>query len=325
MKNIKAYITGICGFAGSWLAEELLANGYRVRGAALPTEPDDNLKAVRSKVKIDRFDITDPEACRTYFEKAQPEFLFHLAAIASVGQSFNMAEMTFRVNVMGTFNIFEAVRGKKWLKKLIYVSSPNIYGPVKPEEMPLKPDRLFNPISPYAASKAATEYLARIYIEQYNLPVVIVRPFIHTGPRQNSNFVIPSFCQKIVAAEKSGSKRPVMVGNLSIKRDISDVRDIVRGYRLLAEKANPGGIYHLCSGKARAIGDLLNKLISLSEKSIVVKTDKKLYRKSDIPVLRGSYRATHREIGWRPEIKIDATLRDTLAFWRRKDESRNQV
>ena len=323
MKSIKAYITGICGFAGSWLAEELLANGCRVRGAALPGESDDNLKAIRSKVEIDRFDITDSEACRTYLGKARPEFLFHLAAMASVGQSFDMAEMTFRVNVLGTFNIFQAFRGKKWLKKLIYVSSPNIYGPVKPKEMPLKTDRIFNPISPYAASKAAAEYLARIYVEQYDLPVVIVRPFTHTGPRQSSNFVIPSFCQKIVAAEKSSGKRPVIVGNLSIKRDISDVRDIVRGYRLLAEKADPGGVYHLCSGKAYAIGDLLNKLISLSEKSIIVKTDKRLYRKSDIPVLRGSYRATRKEIGWKPEIGIDTTLRDTFAFWRHKGESRS--
>jgi GDP-4-dehydro-6-deoxy-D-mannose reductase len=276
-----------------------------------------NLAGLASKVKVDRFDITDPEACRSVFAKARPEYLFHLAAVSSVGQSFSMPETTFRINVIGSHNIFEAIR-KRRPEKIVFISSSDVYGPVRPGEMPLKPDRLFNPISPYAQSKAAAEYLARIYVEHYQVPLTIVRPFNHTGPRQNPNFAIPAFCRKIVAAEKSGGKKSVKVGNLKARRDISDVRDIVRGYRLIAEKGKVDRVYHLCSGKAHAIGDLLNKLIGFTDTSIKVERDAGLYRKADIPVLRGSYHRIRKDLGWKPEIAIDRTLKDTLDFWRRQ-------
>ncbi len=318
-KKIKAYITGICGFAGSWLAEELVAHGYSVRGAALPDESDHNLRSISRKIKIDRFDITDPEACKAALVKARPEYLFHLAAISSVGQSFSIGDLTFRINVIGSHNVFEAVRGRSWIKKVVYVSSSDVYGPVKPQDMPLKPDRLFNPVSPYAQSKAAAEYMSRIYIEHYNLPLVIVRSFNHTGPRQNPNFAIPSFCRKIVTAERARGRKTVAVGNLMAKRDISDVRDIVRGYRMIAQKGKVGNVYQLCSGRAYGIGDLLKRLIASANTPIKVTRDKQLFRKSDIPILRGSYYGTRKDTGWKPEIAIDKTLKDTLDFWRSRD------
>jgi GDP-4-dehydro-6-deoxy-D-mannose reductase len=316
--RIKAYITGICGFAGSWLAEELLAHGYRVRGAALPGESDDNLAHISRRITVDRFDITDPDACKSILTGARPDYLFHLAAVSSVGQSFSIGELTFRVNVIGSYNIFEALRGKDRLKKILYTSSSDVYGPIKPKDMPLKPNRPFNPVSPYAQSKAAAEYLARIYIEQYEMPMVIARSFNHTGPRQNPDFAVPAFCRKIAAVEQSRSKEAITVGNLSARRDISDVRDIVRGYRLLAEKGSAGQVYHLCSGKAYRIGDLLKKLTGFTDTPIRKSRDPELYRKVEIPVLQGSYYKTRRDIGWKPEISIDRTLKDTLDYWRDK-------
>lgn len=317
MAKPKAYITGICGFAGSYLAGELLQNGYTVSGSALPGESTANLSDLKQSVKIDRFDITNGSACRKFLIKARPDYLFHLAAVSSVGQSFKMGEMTFRVNVFGTHNILEAVRGKKWLKKIILISSSDVYGPVKPKDIPLKPSQLFNPVSPYALSKAAGEYLARVYIDQYEAPIIIVRPFNHTGPKQSTDFVIPAFCNKIVTAEHSKNKRVISVGNLSARRDLSDVRDIVRGYRMVAEKGKLGKTYHLCSGRGYRIGDLLNKLIGLSDIGIKSKVDKKLLRKVDVPILRGSYHETNEDVGWKPKIKIEQTLSDTLDFQRR--------
>ena len=316
--TIKAYITGVCGFAGSWLAEELLAHGYAVAGAALPEESDDNLAGVGKSVRVDRFDIADADACREALSRAKPDVLFHLAALSSVGQSFSQGESTFRVNVIGSYNVFQAARDSRRLKKLVFISSADVYGPVRPAELPLKPDRLLNPVSPYAQSKAAAEYLARLYFDQYDLPLVIARSFNHSGPRQNPNFVIPALCIKIVEAELSDGRKAVTVGNLSARRDISDVRDIVRGYRLLAEKGTCGKTYHLCTGKAYRIGDLLNKLIALSDTPIKVARDKALFRKTDIPILRGSFPATRRDVGWKPDIAIAATLKDTLAYWREK-------
>ncbi len=314
---IKAYITGICGFAGSWLAEELLACGYRVRGAALPGESDANLAHLGRKVAVDRFDITDPEACRRFVVKARPDYLFHLAAFSSVGRSFAQGGLTFRVNVFGTYHILEAVRGRKWLKKMVLVSSSDVYGPVGKKDLPLKPNHPLNPVSPYAQAKVAAEYLARTYADQYDVPVVTARSFNHSGPRQNPDFVIPAFCRKIVEAERFG-KKTIATGNLSARRDISDVRDIVRGYRMLAEKGAAGKVYHLCRGRAYRIGDLLKRLIGLSDIHIEVTRDPALYRKTDIPALQGSFHATRKEIGWKPTIDIGKTLSDTLRYWRER-------
>ncbi len=270
------------------------------------------------KVTIDRFDITDAEACRHFVVKARPDFLFHLAAFSSVGRSFSKGDLTFRVNVFGTYNILEAVRGRKWLKKMVLVSSSDVYGPVGTKDLPLRPNHVLNPVSPYAQSKAAAEYLAQTYADQYDVPVVTVRSFNHSGPRQNPDFVIPAFCRKIVDVEGSVGKKTVATGNLSARRDISDVRDIVRGYRLLAEKGTAGKVYHLCCGRAYRIGDLLNRLIGLSDIRIKVTRDPALYRKTDIPSLQGSFYSTRKDVGWKPNIDIVTTLSDTLRYWRER-------
>ncbi len=219
---------------------------------------------------------------------------------------------------MGTINILEVVRNAGWLKKLVFVSSADVYGPVRPKDLPLKPSQAIYPISPYAASKAAAEHIARIFIDQYQMPIVITRPFNHSGPRQSEGFVISSFCRKIASAEKPRGRKTIKVGNLTAKRDFSDVRDIVRGYRLLAEKGRVGGIYHLCSGRAYTIKEVLRKLKAMSTVAIEEHRDERLYRKSDIPVLCGSYKGTTRDVGWRPRIKIDTTLADSLAYWRNR-------
>jgi GDP-4-dehydro-6-deoxy-D-mannose reductase len=270
------------------------------------------------KVTIDRFDITDADACRRFVIKARPDYLFHLAAFSSVGRSFSKGDLTFRVNVFGTYHILEAVRGRKWLKKLVLVSSSDVYGPVGAKDLPLKPNHILNPVSPYAQSKAAAEYLAQTYADQYGVPVVTVRSFNHSGPRQNPDFVIPAFCRKIVAVERSSRKKTIATGNLSARRDISDVRDIARGYRLLAEKGTVGKVYHLCSGRAYRIGDLLNQLIKISDIHIKVRRDPELYRKTDIPVLQGHFQSTRKDVGWKPNIDIVTTLSDTLRYWRER-------
>ncbi|MFH1699478.1 MAG: GDP-mannose 4,6-dehydratase [Candidatus Zixiibacteriota bacterium] len=308
----------MCGFAGSWLAEELLNHGYYVRGVALPGESDINLRHIPLKIKIDRFDITDPESCKDILNRVKPDYLFHLAAMSSVGKSFTQAERTFKVNVDGTINIFDAAKNKSWLKKLIFVSSSDVYGLVKPSDLPLKSSQIPNPMNPYSQSKVVGEYLSKIYFGQFGTPIVIVRAFNHTGPRQRLDFAIPSFSRKIAKAETSPKNGIITVGNLLARRDLSDVRDIVRGYRMLAEKGRSGEIYQLCSGRDYRIGDLLKKLVEMSDKPIRIKKDMKLFRKSDLPVLRGSYNKVKKEIGWKPEIPLKATMADTLEYWRKK-------
>lgn len=284
----------------------------------MPGESDINLKHIPRKIKIDRFDITNPKSSKNILNRAKPDYLFHLAAMASVGNSFKEAEKTFKVNVVGTTNIFDALKNKSWLKKLIFVSSSDVYGLVKTNDLPLKTTQIPNPLNPYSQSKMTGEYVSKIYCSQFGTPIIIVRAFNHTGPRQTPDFAIPAFSSKIAKAEKSTRNGVITVGNLSARRDLSDVRDIVRGYRMIAEKGRAGEIYNLCSGKDYQIGDVLKKLVGLSDKPIRIKKDKKLFRKIDLPVLRGSYYKAKKEISWKPEIPLKVTLKDTLKYWRER-------
>jgi GDP-4-dehydro-6-deoxy-D-mannose reductase len=198
----------------------------------------------------------------------------------------------------------------------VIVSSADAYGLFRPSLKLLNETQPLNPISPYGISKAAAEQVTRYYHSQYGVPGVIARAFNHSGPRQRDDFVIPAFAKQIARIE-SGHQEPVIsVGDLSARRDLSDVRDIARGYRLVAEKGKPGQVYHLCSGKAVAIKQVLKTLLGLSTSKIKVVTDPLKLRKSDIPVLRGSNRKAARELGFSLRYTLKATLSDTLNWWR---------
>lgn len=313
-----AFITGIGGFAGSWLAEELLAHGYRVAGSMYGNESTANISAIESQLELVELDILDEKRCLRIIKSIQPNHVFHLAAFASVGRSFEMERLTYQINFEGSLNILSAVRDLKSLKKFVMVGSADCYGLFKPKNKLLTEDQPFNPTSPYAVAKVAAEHAGLYYYRRYKVPVLTARPFNHTGPRQDPNFVVPSFARRIARIE-SGRDKPVMeVGDLSVKRDLSDVRDITRGYRLLAEKGQVGKAYNLCCGRAVAIKTVLNRLLKMSTSNIRVRQDKSLFRSNDIPCLRGSYARAKRELGFEPIHKLDETLSETLNYWRDK-------
>ena len=311
-----AFITGIAGFAGSFLAEELLMAGYRVHGAVMPGESRDNLAAIKSEVTLDRLDITKPESCKNLIKKIKPDNIWHLAAFASVGRSFEDERNVFRVNVEGTLNMLQAARELTKLNRFMFVSSPDCYGLFKPTTRTLTEKDPLSPVSPYGISKAAAEQLCRLYFGKYGLPVVIARAFNHSGPRQSPDFVVPAFARQIALIEAKQQRPSISVGNLTARRDISDVRDIVRGYRLLVEKGQPGTICQLCSGRAVTMQKVLDTLLSLSSRKISVRIDKSRLRKADLPVLRGSNAKATKEIGFLSRYSLKTTLRDTLDYWR---------
>lgn len=311
-----ALITGAAGFAGSFLIEELLQAGYRVVGTALPKEPLANLSAVRDEIDLVRLDITRADQCRKLLARVKPASVWHLAAWSSVGGSFGREKEVFRVNVEGTLNVLEASRAAGSVKKLLFVSSPDCYGVFAPANRTLTENQPLNPQSPYGISKAAAEQLCRYYGRQYGLPVVVARAFNHCGPRQADGFVVASFARQIARIE-AGHAKPVMaVGDLSVRRDLSDVRDIVRGYRLAVEKGRTGEVYNLCSGKALAIRKVLDLLLGMTTRPIRVKLDPTRLRRVDIPVLRGSNRKAIQELGFDTRYYLRTTLKDTLDFWR---------
>lgn len=321
-RKSKALITGIGGFAGSYLTEYLLSKNFEIFGILAPNEGIFNLRSVESRISLEQFDIADPSSLCKFTRQVLPDYIFHLAAMASVGRSIQLERETYHINFFGSLNILEAARLlKKDLKKIVLVSSADGYGKFKPSGKLLKETQPFAPVSPYGISKVMMEHLAGYYFAQHDVPAVIARSFNHTGPRQSDNFVVPSFCRQIAEIE-SGQKEPVIaVGDLSAKRDLSDVRDIVRGYYLLAAKGRAGEAYHFSSGAAVNIKAVLDRLLSFSDKKIKVKVDKKRLRKSDIPVLRGDYGKARKQLGWNPQYKLEQTLLDTLQYWRDRTEN----
>jgi len=318
MSQRLAFITGIAGFAGSHLAEELLSYGYRVRGAILKGESTENIESILSDIRLVELDILDRQRCRKALTRFKPNFVFHLAGFASVGKSFEDESLVYRVNFDGTLNMLAAATGLSGLSRFVYVSSSETYGHFRLRGKTLTEDQPLNPVSPYGISKAAAEFACHAYAKRFELPVVISRSFNHSGPRQSRDFVIPSFASQIAAIEKGRVEPVIHVGNLTARRDLSDVRDIVRGYRLLAEKGQTSHVYQLCSGKTVSIQSVLNQLLKLSKREIRIKTDKARFRASDIPVLRGDNARAVRQLGYKVRYSLRQTLKDTLDYWRAK-------
>jgi GDP-4-dehydro-6-deoxy-D-mannose reductase len=316
-----ALITGAGGFAGSHLADLLVAQGFEVHAALAPAQNAENISHLKRQVRIVRFDLRNPGKVRQVIDEIRPNVIFHLAAFSSVGQSFEHERLTYEINFLGTLNLFEAAAGKQTLKRLskvVVVSSADVYGAFTPRNQSLTEETTLAPISPYGVSKAAMERLAQYHIRRYGIPITIVRPFNHTGPRQSDIFVLPGFAKQIAGIIELGRKPLLRVGALSVKRDFSDVRDIVAGYALAAEKGKPGEVYQLCSGRAVKIEAALKALIRLSGRKITTQVDPARLRPADIPVLRGDNSKATKELGYAPRYTLQTTLADTLAYWRQR-------
>ncbi len=313
---MKALITGITGFAGSHLAENLLAHNIEVCGTTLKGESRANIKPIRKGISVVQAALEDKTALQRALKRFQPDWVFHLAAWAAVGKSFSAPVRTMEVNLMGTLNLYEALRQHKSVEKIVFVSSADIFGPLPPTKMPIKPDFPLQPVSPYGVSKAAADLASYQYCRAFGLPIIRIRAFNHTGPRQQTGYMIPDFCSQIAAIERTGKAGIIKVGDLSAKRDLADVRDIVDGYRLAAANGNPGDAYILATGKAASVESYLKTLVRAAKVEIEVKSDKSRLRPVEVPLLVGDISKARRQLGFKPHIPISQTLSDTLEFWR---------
>lgn len=309
---MNAFITGIEGFAGHYLARELSSSGASVAGSFF----DEGLISGLDGYQLYRVDLSSGRELGAALGKAGPDIIYHLAAQSSAAVSFRQPRLTFEVNVTGTINLLEAVRALGKRPRLVLVSSCEIYGP-NPDEKPLDESRPYRPRSPYAASKAAQEIACLQYSRSYDLDVLIARPFPHIGPGQSDTFALPSFARQIAEIE-AGIRQPVvMVGNLEARRDFLDVRDVARAYRLLGEKGRRGEAYNICTGKARSVGQALETMLGFSESTIKIEQDPNRLRPSDTPLLLGDNRKLAAETGWAPEREVEASLGDLLDHWRK--------
>ena len=315
---MKALITGISGFAGSYLAEFLLDKKYKIFGTFYDKSTFSNLNGCMDKIEIFECDIRNYNNLKKIIEKVRPDEIYHLAAISFVPTSLMNPKLTFDTNLYGTLNLYQAVIEQKINPKILFVGSADEYGIVNENDLPINENCPLQPVNPYSISKASADYLSHFYFKSYDLNIVRVRPFNHIGPRQSPEFVCSNFSKQIVEIEK-GMKEPViMVGNLEAKRDFTDVRDIVRAYWLAIQKGKSGDVYNICSGKAVSIKEILDKLLSMSKKNIKVKQDLNRMRSSDIPILLGNSTKFWKQTSWEQGIPFEKTLRYILGYWRER-------
>ena len=292
---MRALVTGGHGFVGRWLCAHLADNGDEV----IAPHADD-------------LDVTDLPAVRKFVEEARPEAVYHLAGVASVADSWKHPETALEVNAGGTLAVLEAVRALDAPARVLLVSSAEVYGAVGPEAQPITEDAPLRPVSPYAASKVAAEFLGVQAFLGNGVPVVRARPFNHVGPGQSPGFVVAALARRIAEAARNGDTT-LAVGNLTPRRDFTDVRDVVRAYRLLVLHGEPGEAYNVCSGRDVMVAELVDRLMAQAGVSLTLHADPDLVRPVDIPVLRGDASRLQGLTGWRPEIPIDRTLADVLA------------
>jgi len=324
-------ITGALGFVGLQLTRALLRAGIPVFGAGrhdadhpLPERvgdftlrgPADFLPGAviydgdPGEFLYQPLALEDGAAVRDLLALAQPSMVYHLAAQSSAAVSFRDPVDTFQSNVMGTLNLLEAVRALPATQRPVTLSvgSCEEYGPHAADTHPLTEDTPLQPISPYAVSKVSQTLLCRQYVKAWDLPVIIVRAFSHTGPGQDARFVYPSFARQIAAAEAGQGPTEILHGNLSPMRDFLDVRDVICAYRTLMKEGLPGEIYNVSSGRGLTIMEGLEIMLQESRVAITLKQDPDRMRPADIPVMVGDNTKLCQETGWMPEWDITQTL-----------------
>lgn len=321
---LKAFITGIAGFAGSHLAEFLLAH-TDLSVSGLIHKHTNNIAHLRDSLSLYQGNLLDGSNIRQILATARPDYVFHLAGEADVPFSCINPWNTFQGNVLSQLNLLEALRELLPDTRVLIVGSAEEYGLIRPEDLPVKETTPFRPHTPYGVSKIAQDMLGLQYYLQYRLPVIRARAFNHIGARQTERFVASALSRQIAEIE-AGLRPPVLhVGELSTARDFSDVRDTVRAYYLLLEKGVPGEVYNVGSGSSHRIQELLDILLSFVDVKIEIRLDQTRLRPSDVPVSRCDYSKLHLATGWKPEISFEDGLKYTLDYWRERIKKTSTV
>ncbi len=304
----KVLITGIEGFVGSYLAEYLSYKRYKIYGIYF-AEP------IKRIGKLYHCDVRDYANTFKIIKEIRPDAIYHLAAQSSVSQGEKNILDTFSVNVGGTLNILESMRQAKLKSRIIYISSCAVYGRSNTRLTETSQTR---PISFYATTKLCAENLCQYYTRNYELDIIILRPFSHTGPGQSEHFVFPRIIRYVTEIE-AGLKKPLMtVGNINIRHDYLDILDVIQAYELSLSKCQKGEIYNITTGKPRLIRTDIEYIASLIDTPIRITVDKSLVRTNDLTLLTGSADKFRELTGWKPKIDFHTTLANLLNYYRKK-------
>lgn len=317
---MRVLITGITGMVGSHLADFIVAEHpeVEVHGMKRWRSPLDNVTQLIGKVRLHDCDLRDLNSLVYLMKESNPDRIFHLAAQSYVTTSFTAPADTLFTNVIGTTNLLDAVR-IAGLDPMIHIcSSSEVYGQVRPDELPIRETNPFRPASPYAVSKVGEDMIAFQYFLSYGIKTIRTRMFTHTGPRRGPVFVESAFAKQIAEIEKGVRKNPMKVGNLKSVRTFADVRDTVRAYWLLLEKCTPGDVYNIGGIRTMEVGDMLQILKDMATCHIEHELDPALLRPSDVTLQIPDLSKFQSQTGWKPEIPVEQTFNDLLNYWRAK-------
>lgn len=308
---MKALVIGGAGFVGNYLITHLINDCKWYVDATKMVNQSIELQNIQQY----NLDILDKSAVSDLLTSLKPDYIFHLAAQSSTAFSWEKPDIAADVNIKGSINILEAVRKLSYKPRILLIGSSEEYGRITADESPIAEDSYIRPCNIYAATKACQNMIGKIYHEAYHMDIIMVRAFNHAGPKQSPIFVISDFCNQVAKIENSLQEPIIKVGNLSVKRDFTDVRDVVKAYSLLTQKGLSGETYNVGSGKAVTLEDVLNIILSYS-KEITIEVDPAKLRPVDVPIIEADIRKLQNCTGWERKIPLSKTILDTLNYWR---------
>jgi GDP-4-dehydro-6-deoxy-D-mannose reductase len=314
-------ITGASGFVAGHLIEAIFKNDPQAQVTAVDrSEPDYYFidKAIKNSIRFAKADLLVIANLVKIFETAKPHFIIHLAASSSVAYSWQKPVESFKNNLNIFLNLLEAVKQVNPKTRILSIGSSEQYGVVSTDKIPLKETESPNPVSPYAVARVAQEHMASVYVRGFKLDIVITRSFNHFGPRQDDRFVLSSFAKQVAEIKKGKRKAAIYAGDLSIIRDFTDVRDVVKAYFSLLNNGISGEIYNVCSGVGKSLKDCLYTLIRIADIECEIKREEELIRPVDNPIIIGDNTKIKEKISWSPETPFEITLRDTYEYWMSK-------
>lgn len=309
---MRVTVLGASGFVGRHLVAECLRRGDELTGTYRPAEDVPTAAGVRWVPS----ELLEDGSLEGALSAARPEGILHLAGQADVGRSHRDPIGTFRANAEGTLRVLHAVRTAAPDARVCVVTSAELYGAVPAGDLPVRETCPANPRTPYGLSKAAADEAAAFAARAWGLAVIRLRPFNHVGPGQRRGFVVPDFASQIAAIERGESEPVLRVGNLSPRRDFTDVRDMVCGYRDALERAPAGEAYNLCSGRSVSIGEIARLLVEGSRRPIRIETESSRQREADVDEIRGDPARARAAFGFAPRRGLESSLADVLEEWR---------